>query len=83
MKRRDFMSLPGGATAWPFAAWAQQPAARLAIVGFIGPSTASADAVRRAAFARRLGELGWVEGRNLMVEYRWAEGVVPRVAASR
>jgi putative tryptophan/tyrosine transport system substrate-binding protein len=78
MKRRDFFSVVGGATAWPLLASAQQPAARLATVGFIGPSTASADVVRRAAFARRLGELGWVEGRNLAIEYRWAEGVVPR-----
>jgi putative ABC transport system substrate-binding protein len=78
MKRRDFISLVGGATAWPLAAWAQQPAARLPTIGFIGPSTASADVVRRATFAKRLGELGWVDGQNLTIEYHWAEGAVAR-----
>jgi putative tryptophan/tyrosine transport system substrate-binding protein len=78
MKRREFIALVGGATAWPLLTWAQQPGARLPTVGFIGPSTASADVVRRSAFVKRLGELSWVEGRNLAIEYRWAEGVVPR-----
>ena len=67
----------GGAAAWPLAARAQQPA-KLPSIGFIGPSTASADRTRRAAFAKRLGELGWVEGRSIAIEYRWAEGVVAR-----
>jgi putative ABC transport system substrate-binding protein len=79
MKRREFIALVGGAAAaWPLLASAQQAAARLPAIGFIGPSTASADVVRRAAFAKRLGELGWVDGRNLAIEYRWAEGVIPR-----
>ena len=78
------MVLAGGTVAtspllWPFAANAQQQVgAKLATIGFIGPSTASADVTRRAAFAKRLGELGWVEGRSVTIEYRWAEGVVPR-----
>jgi len=78
MKRRDFIALIGGAPVWwPLAARAQQPA-KLPAIGFIGPSTASADVTRRAAFAKRLGELGWVEGRSIAIQYRWAEGVVPR-----
>ena len=77
MRRREFVGLLGGAAAWPLAARAQQPA-KLPIVGFIAPSTALADRTRRAAFARRLGELGWAEDRNIAIEYRWAEGVVGR-----
>src|SRR6266567_8544634 len=79
MRRREFMGLvSGAAVAWPLAAWAQQPAVRLPTIGFIGPSTASADVTRRAAFAKRLGELSWIDGRNLTIEYRWADGLVPR-----
>ena len=78
MKRREFIAGIGAVTALPFAARAQQQPAKLATIGFIGPSTAAADVTRRAAFARRLAELGWVEGRSLAIEYRWAEGVVPR-----
>jgi putative ABC transport system substrate-binding protein len=79
MIRREFITLLGGAAAaWPLAARAQQPAAKLPTIGFIGPSTASADVTRRAAFAKRLGELSWVGGRNLAIEYRWAEGAVLR-----
>jgi hypothetical protein len=47
-------------------------------IGFIGPSTAVADATRRAALKQRLAELGWVEGCTMAIEYRWAEGSVPR-----
>ena len=78
MRRREFIAGMGAVTAWPLAARAQQPAVRIPTIGFIGPSTASADVTRRAAFSKRLGELGWAEGRNLAIEYRWAEGVVPR-----
>jgi putative ABC transport system substrate-binding protein len=77
MRRRQFLAGLGAGAAWSFAARAQQPA-KLPVVGFIGPSTASADVTRRAAFARRLGELGWIEGRNITVEHRWAEGVIAR-----
>jgi ABC-type uncharacterized transport system substrate-binding protein len=69
--------LLGCAAAWPLAVRAQQ-AAKLPTIGLIGPSTASADRTRRAAFAKRLGELGWVEGRSIAIECRWAEGVVAR-----
>src|SRR5258708_8482337 len=79
MIRREFVRLLGGAAAhWPLAARPQQRAAKLPPIGFIGPSAASADVTRRAAFAKRLGELSWVDGRNLAIEYRWAEGVVSR-----
>ncbi len=78
MRRREFMLTLGGvAAAWPLAA-AAQPSAKLPIIGFIGPSTAAADTTRRAALKQRLAELGWVEGRTVAIEYRWAEGSVPR-----
>jgi putative ABC transport system substrate-binding protein len=84
MIRREFIALlSGAATAWPLTARAQQRAVKLPTIGFIGPSTASADVTRRAAFAKRLVELSWVDGRNLAIEYRWAEGVVPRASALR
>lgn len=79
MRRREFITLVGAiAAAWPMSARSQQAAARLPTIGFIGPSTPAADVTRRAGFARRLSELGWVDGRNLTIDYRWAEGVVAR-----
>ena len=60
MKRRDFMTLLGGAAAWPLAARAQQ--AKLPTIGFLGGSTYSAASQRIAAFAQRLRELGWIDG---------------------
>jgi putative ABC transport system substrate-binding protein len=78
MQRREFIVGLGAAASWPLAARAQQPAAKFPTIGFIGPSTASADVTRRNAFAKRLGELGWVDGRNLAIEYHWADGVVLR-----
>jgi putative ABC transport system substrate-binding protein len=74
VRRRDFITLLGGAaTAWPLAARAQQPGRRPTI-GFLGVSTSAAWTDWTAAFVRRLGELGWAEGRYLAIEYRWAEG---------
>jgi putative ABC transport system substrate-binding protein len=74
MKRREFITLPGGAAAaWPLAAHAQQ-AGKLPTVGFLGQSTPLGESERAAAFAQRLRELGWVEGRTITIEYRWAEG---------
>ena len=80
MKRREFITLLGGAAAsWPFAARAQQ-AAKLPTIGFFGPNTASAWRPWTAAFAQRLHELGWIEGRSLAIEYRWADARSERFA---
>jgi putative ABC transport system substrate-binding protein len=73
--RRKFLATLGGAAAaWPFAARAQQTVAKLPTIGFLGAATPSAWSQRVAAFVQRLRELGWTEGRTVVVEYRWAEG---------
>src|SRR5262245_28686512 len=77
--RREFMTLIGGAAAWPIAARAQQ-AGKLATIGFLGTSTPADLNQRTAAFVQRLRELGWIEGRSIAIEYRWAEGRDGRVA---
>ena len=80
MKRRHFITLIGGAAAaWPLAAKAQQ-SARLRTIGYLGSSTALAQSPWVAAFVRRLHELGWLEGRTVAIEYRWAEGRSERFA---
>jgi ABC-type uncharacterized transport system substrate-binding protein len=74
LKRREFIGLLGGAAAtWPLAARAQ-PGAKMPILGFLGTSTPVGWAQWTAAFIQRLHELGWVEGRTIRIEYRWAEG---------
>jgi ABC-type uncharacterized transport system substrate-binding protein len=74
VRRREFIALLGGAAAaWPLAARAQQ-AARLPTVGFLGLNTPSSQSQWTAAFVQRLRELGWSEGRTVVIEYRWAEG---------
>ena len=74
MKRRDFIAILGGAAAtWPFAARAQQ-AGKLPTIGFLGTGTPSAQGQWAAAFVQRLRELGWIEGRTVSIELRWAEG---------
>ena len=78
MKRRAFITLLGGAAvAWPLAARAQQPA-KVPTIGYLGANTPSADSRRNAAFVQRLRELGWIEGRTVAIEYRWAEGRAER-----
>ena len=73
--RRELLAALGGAAAaWPLAARAQQPMAKLPTIGFLGAATPSAWSQRVAAFVQRLRELGWTEGRTVVVEYRWAEG---------
>jgi putative ABC transport system substrate-binding protein len=78
MKRRTFISLLGGAaSAWPFAARAEQ-AAKLPTIGYLGSSTVLAQSQWVAAFGQRLRQLGWIEGRTVAMEYRWAEGRTER-----
>ena len=80
MRRREFFGVVGGAaTTWPLAARAQQ-VGKLPTIGFLGTSTPSTMNLWVAAFVQRLHELGWVEGRNLAIEYRWAEGRGERFA---
>ena len=79
MRRREFMTLLGGTAAWPLAARAQE-ASKLPTIGFLGASTPSAWSRWSAAFVQRLRELGWVEGRTVAIEYRWAEGRSERYA---
>src|SRR5262249_35182175 len=80
MRRREFITLLGGAAvAWPLAAAAQQQA-KLPTIGLWGPSTLSAASQRVARFVQRLRELGWIEGRTVTIEYRWAEGRNERAA---
>ncbi len=79
MKRREFITLlVGGAAAWPLAAHAQR--SKPALMGLLGSGTAAAQSEWTAAFVQRLRELGWSEGRNLTIEYRWAEGRSERFA---
>jgi ABC-type uncharacterized transport system substrate-binding protein len=79
VKRRAFISILGGAAAWPFAVRAQQPA-RLPTIGFLGTSTPAGWSNLVTSFLERLRELGWIEGRTIAVEYRWAEGRDERYA---
>src|SRR5450432_1033909 len=73
MRRREFITLlGGGAAAWPLAARAQP--SKKPTVGFLGASTRAAAEQWVAAFAQRLRELGWTEGRTVAIEYRWGEG---------
>src|SRR5262245_65405839 len=79
MTRREFLTVLGVAAAcWPLAARAQQ--GKPAIIGLLGSGTAAAQSELTAAFVRRLRELGWSDGRNLTIEYRWAEGRNERFA---
>jgi ABC-type uncharacterized transport system substrate-binding protein len=80
MRRREVITLLGGAAAaWPLAASGQH-AAKLPTIGILGTATPSAWSQRIAAFVQRLRELGWIEGRTIAIEYRWAEGHPERFA---
>jgi len=78
IRRRAFITLLGGAVGWPLAARAQQRA--MPVIGFLGSTTPLVESQRVAAFVQRLRQLGWIEGHNLTIEYRWAEGRNERFA---
>jgi putative ABC transport system substrate-binding protein len=78
MRRREFITLLGSAAAWPLAARAQQQAGKLPIIGFLNGANPSSQGHLVAAFVQRLHELGWIEGRNIAFEVRWAEGRTER-----
>jgi putative tryptophan/tyrosine transport system substrate-binding protein len=78
MQRREFITLLGGAAAWPLVARAQGKTPR---VGFMGNSTAALEANLVASFREGLRELGYEEGRNIAIDYRWADGQYERFAA--
>jgi ABC transporter substrate binding protein len=73
MRRREFITLLGGAAAWPLRARAQQPR-KLPTIGFLGATTPLLQTQWTAAFVQRLGELGWIEGRTVAIEFRLGGG---------
>src|SRR5499433_4100970 len=80
MRRREFITLCGAAAAtWPLTAHAQQSA--MLVIGYLGPESPAVFASRVRAFRQGLGEIGYAEGRNVAIEFRWAEGQHNRLPA--
>jgi putative ABC transport system substrate-binding protein len=79
INRRAFTALAGGAAAWPLAARAQQP--DMPVIGFLHSGSAAQNAERVVAFGNGLNDAGFVEGRNVAIEFRWADGHYDRLAA--
>src|SRR5262245_13916919 len=79
LRRREFITLLGGATAWPLAARAQRAA--VPVIGYVGTGSRESDAFRLPSFHQGLSESGYVDGRNVSIEYRWAEGHNERLPA--
>jgi putative tryptophan/tyrosine transport system substrate-binding protein len=79
VRRRDFITLLGGAATWPLTVRAQQPA--IPVIGFLHPASKAAYEDMLAAFSQGLKETGYVEGQNVTIEYRWAEGRYDRLPA--
>jgi putative ABC transport system substrate-binding protein len=79
MRRREFMAALAGAVAWPFAVRAQQPG--VAVIGYLGSETPELFATRLRSFRQGLSATGYDEGRNVAIEYRWAEGNNDRLPA--
>jgi putative ABC transport system substrate-binding protein len=79
MIRREFITMLGGAAAWPVVVRAQQPATP--VIGWLGSASPSPYAGRVAAFRQGLAEAGYVEGRNVAIEFCWAEGHYDRLPA--
>jgi putative ABC transport system substrate-binding protein len=79
MRRREFITLVGGAVVWPLVARAQQPT--MPVIGFLGTGTAELTTSELRGFRQGLSEAGYIEGRNLRIEYRWSEGQTARLSA--